>query len=41
MLRTAFANWDIEERVDYEDDIAEGLGHQGRSALIGVIARKP
>jgi cyclopropane fatty-acyl-phospholipid synthase-like methyltransferase len=41
LLRTAFADWDIEEIVDYEDDISEGLGHKGRSALIGLIARKP
>lgn len=41
LLREAFADWTIEELVDYEDDIAEGLGHKGRSALIGCIARKP
>ena len=31
----------IEELVEYEDDIAEGSGHRGRSALIGMVARKP
>ena len=41
MLRAAFANWDIEELVEYEDTIAEGTGHVGRSALIGMVARKP
>ena len=41
MLRAAFANWDIEELVEYEDTIAEGTGHLGRSALIGMVARKP
>jgi SAM-dependent methyltransferase len=41
MLREAFADWDIEELVEYEDSIAEGLGHKGRSALIGLVARKP
>ena len=41
MLREAFADWEIEELVEYEDDIAEGLGHKGHSALIGLIARKP
>ncbi len=41
ILRTAFADWTIEELVEYEDDIAEGLGHRGRSALIGLVARKP
>jgi cyclopropane fatty-acyl-phospholipid synthase-like methyltransferase len=41
MLREAFADWEIEELVDYEDEISEGLGHKGRSALIGLVARKP
>ncbi len=41
ILLDAFAGWDIEELVAYEDDIAEGIGHKGRSALIGLIARKP
>ncbi len=41
ILRDAFADWEIEELVEYEDEIAEGLGHKGRSALIGLIARKP
>jgi cyclopropane fatty-acyl-phospholipid synthase-like methyltransferase len=41
LLREAFADWQIEELVDYEDEISEGLGHQGRSALIGLVARKP
>ena len=41
MLRAAFADWDIEELVEYEETIAEGTGHVGRSALIGMVARKP
>lgn len=41
ILRAAFADWEIEELVEYEEDIAEGSGHKGRSALIGMIARKP
>jgi SAM-dependent methyltransferase len=41
MLRAGFPNWTIEELVEYEDDIAEGSGHRGRSALIGMVARKP
>lgn len=41
LLRAAFGDWEIEELVEYEDDISEGLGHRGRSALIGLIARKP
>lgn len=40
-LRAAFADWEIEELVEYEDEIAEGSGHHGRSALIGLVARKP
>lgn len=41
ILRELFADWIIEELVEYDDDIAEGSGHVGRSALIGLIARKP
>ena len=41
ILRARFADWTIEELVEYEDDIAEGSGHRGRSALIGMVARKP
>jgi SAM-dependent methyltransferase len=41
ILREAFADWDIEELVEYEEEIAEGKGHKGRSALIGLVARKP
>lgn len=41
LLQQAFADWQIEELVAYEDDIAEGLGHKGHSALIGLVARKP
>ena len=41
ILLDAFVDWEIEELVDYEDDIAEGMGHKGRSALIGLVARKP
>jgi cyclopropane fatty-acyl-phospholipid synthase-like methyltransferase len=40
MLLEAFADWDIEELVEYEDDISEGTGHKGRSALVGLVARK-
>lgn len=38
MLRAAFADWDIEELVEYENTITEGTGHLGRSALIGMVA---
>jgi len=41
ILEHHFSDWLIEEMVEYEDDIAEGLGHKGRSALIGMVARKP
>ncbi|MBL8397936.1 MAG: class I SAM-dependent methyltransferase [Candidatus Accumulibacter sp.] len=41
LLRSAFADWQIEELVEYEDVIDEGPGHRGRSALIGMVARKP
>jgi len=41
ILLDAFAGWEIEELVDYEDEITEGMGHKGRSALIGMVARKP
>ena len=34
-------DWKIEELVAYEDEISEGMGHKGRSALIGLVARKP
>ena len=41
ILREAFAGWEIEELVEYEEDVAEGSAHRGRSALIGLVARKP
>jgi cyclopropane fatty-acyl-phospholipid synthase-like methyltransferase len=40
LLRAEFSDWTIEELVEYEDVIEEGLGHRGRSALIGIVARK-
>lgn len=40
MLRDAFAPLDIVELVEYEEDLAEGVQHAGRSALIGMVARK-
>lgn len=41
MLLEELAGWDIEELTEYEEDVAEGIRHNGRSALIGMIARKP
>jgi 2-polyprenyl-3-methyl-5-hydroxy-6-metoxy-1,4-benzoquinol methylase len=40
LLREAFAAMDIVELRDYEADVAEGSGHLGRSALIGMVARR-
>jgi SAM-dependent methyltransferase len=40
MLREAFAALDIVELREYEAEVAEGSGHRGRSALIGLVARK-
>ena len=41
LLREAFADLDIVELRDYEAELAEGSGHSGRSALIGLVARRP
>ena len=40
MLREAFAALRIEVLQEYEDLLTEGSGHRGRSALIGLVARK-
>jgi SAM-dependent methyltransferase len=40
MLREAFAEMEILKLGEYEADIAEGTGHFGRSALIGLVARR-
>ncbi len=40
LLREAFAALDIVELRDYEAELAEGSGHCGRSALIGMVARR-
>ncbi len=39
ILLEAFSGWKIEALTEYEDDITEGIGHNGRSALIGLIAQ--
>ena len=39
-LREELAALDIVHLNEYEADIAEGSGHHGRSALVGVVARK-
>lgn len=41
LLREAFADLEILELREYEDVLAEGTAHCGRSALIDLIARKP
>ena len=41
LLRASFAGMEIVELREYEADLAEGTGHKGRSALIGMVARKP
>ena len=41
VLREAFAPaLDIVELREYEADVAEGTGHLGRSALMGLVARR-
>lgn len=41
LLREAFAGLEIEGLDEYEDELDEGSAHCGRSALIGMVARKP
>jgi SAM-dependent methyltransferase len=41
MLRSAFADLDILELRSYDASIHEGTGHDGMSALIDLVARKP
>jgi 2-polyprenyl-3-methyl-5-hydroxy-6-metoxy-1,4-benzoquinol methylase len=41
LLREAFAALQIEELVSYEAELAEGTQHRGRSALVGLVARRP
>jgi SAM-dependent methyltransferase len=40
LLREAFAALTIVELREYEDEVREGTGHSGRSALIGMVARR-
>jgi SAM-dependent methyltransferase len=41
MLRTAFVALEIFELRAYVAELTEGTQHHGRSALIGLVARKP
>lgn len=40
LLREAFADLEILELRSYDADLAEGTQHRGRSALIGLVARR-
>ena len=40
LLREAFVALDIVELCEYEAEVHEGSGHSGRSALIGLVARR-
>ncbi len=40
LLREAFADLELLTLREYEADVAEGTGHHGRSALIGLVARR-
>ena len=40
MLRAAFSEMEIVELSEYEANVNEGSGHKGRSALIGMVARR-
>ena len=41
LLRTSFSTLEVIELQAYEADLTEGTQHLGRSALIGMLARKP
>jgi SAM-dependent methyltransferase len=41
LLRAAFATLEVIELREYEADLTEGTQHHGRSALVGLLARKP
>ena len=40
LLRQAFADLEVIELRDYEAELTEGNSHRGRSALIGLVARR-
>lgn len=40
LLRASFAGLEIVELIEYEADLDEGQRHRGRSALVGLVARK-
>jgi SAM-dependent methyltransferase len=41
MLREAFNGLDILALDEFEADVQEGAGHSGRSAMVGLVARRP
>jgi hypothetical protein len=41
LLRAAFASLEILTLHSYEAMVTEGTGHHGRSALVGLVARRP
>ena len=40
LIRTSFSALDTIELREYEQELSEGTQHRGRSALIGLVARK-
>lgn len=41
LLRQAFAGFEVQVCETYETTLHEGAGHNGMSALVGFVARKP
>jgi SAM-dependent methyltransferase len=41
LLRDAFAALEIPHLASHDDEVHEGVGHSGMSALIDLVARKP
>jgi hypothetical protein len=41
LVREAFAALEIVESRTYESELTQGRQHRGRSALLGLVARKP
>jgi SAM-dependent methyltransferase len=41
LLRESFAGLEILQLREYEAHLEEGTGHRGRSAVVGMVARRP
>lgn len=41
LLRDAFVGMEILDLREYDAELAEGTGHKGHSALVGLVARMP